>query len=146
MLRICKKWWVSHAPFVDPTSVGNQKVWLQKTFVLHRWISMDCSKKNCWLNHGLQIYIFFVLSYNHLYRKWECCIPFFLTHSNISKHPAFQSQVLWILPRPQFGNFSWSFWEAQNPRKPTEFQTPGLAVQLMLLPTPAQVTTWQPGI
>ena len=43
-------------------------------------------------------------------------------------------------------------WEAQNPwkthRNPpkrgfhTEFRTPGLAVQLMLLPTPAQVTTW----
>lgn len=82
-----------------------------KTFVLHRWISMDCSKKNCWLNNGLQIYCFLR------------CHTIFWRHSKISKHPAFQSQVLWILPRPRFGNFSWSF--GQNPWKPLSFVPPG---------------------
>lgn len=41
-----------------------------------------------------------------------------------------------------------SIWELfvklwAKPMETTEFRTPGLAVQLMLLPTPAQVTTWQ---
>ena len=52
--------------------------------------------------------IFVVLSYNHLKNESAVMLyPIFLeAHSKISKHPAFQSQVLWILPRPRFGNFS----------------------------------------
>ena len=62
---------------------------------------------------------FLALSYNDL-KNENVVSQFLLTHSKISKHPAFQSQVLWILPRPLAANFVVKDLGGTKPTKPTK--------------------------